>query len=70
MNDQHNNRRDFIKKAAYIAPAVMTLSAMPSIAQSGSGNPIRSTHGNRPSGASHNAGGSRPHNMGSMGRRD
>lgn len=29
-------RRDFIKKAAYIAPVVMTMSAMPSLAQAGS----------------------------------
>jgi len=65
MNDQNNDRRNFIKKAAYIAPAVITLAAMPSIAQSGSGassngngngggnlgNPLGSVHGNRPSGA-------------------
>ena len=30
-------RRDFLKKAAYVAPAILTLSAIPSIAQSGSG---------------------------------
>ena len=29
-------RRDFIKKAAYIAPVVMTMSALPSLAQAGS----------------------------------
>jgi len=62
MNDQNNGRRNFIKKAAYIAPAVMTLAAAPSIAQSGSGagsnsgggnngNPLGSIHGKRPSGA-------------------
>ena len=63
MNDQNNKRRDFIKKAAYIAPAIITLAAAPSIAQSGSGassygngggnnnNPLGSVHGNRPSGA-------------------
>ncbi len=53
MNDQNNERRKFIKKAAYVAPAVITLSAAPSIAQSGSGNngSIGSVHGNRPSGA-------------------
>ena len=50
MNDQNNERRNFIKKAAYIAPAVLTLSATPSFAQSGSGSSsrksaIRATHG-------------------------
>ncbi len=29
-------RRDFIKKAAYIAPVIMTMNAMPSLAQAGS----------------------------------
>jgi len=66
MNDHNNDRRNFIKKAAYIAPAVVTLAAVPSIAQSGSGassngnggsnggNPLGSIHGNRPSGAGSN----------------
>jgi len=45
MSEKNNNvsneqeteaRRDFIKKAAYIAPVVMTMAAMPSLAQSGS----------------------------------
>ena len=31
------NRRDFIKKAAYIAPAVLTMAAVPSFASAGSG---------------------------------
>ena len=73
MNDQNNKRREFIKKAAYIAPAVATLSAMPSIAQSGSGGSAstpsfsnnqqrpRPTHSNRPSGAIHNTNSRRPH---------
>ena len=29
-------RRDFIKKAAYVAPVIMTMNAMPSLAQAGS----------------------------------
>jgi len=29
-------RRDFLKKAAYVAPVVMTMNAMPSLAQAGS----------------------------------
>ncbi len=45
MNKENNSvsneqkpeaRRNFIKKAAYIAPVVMTMAAMPSLAQSGS----------------------------------
>jgi len=34
-------RRVFLKKAAYVAPAVITLAAMPSIAQSGSGGSFK-----------------------------
>lgn len=36
MNDQIT-RRDVIKKLAYVAPAILTLQAMPSFAQGGSG---------------------------------
>ena len=31
------NRRDFVKKAAYTAPAIVTLAALPSFASAGSG---------------------------------
>ena len=31
-----NSRRKFIKKAAYVAPAVVTLTALPALAQAGS----------------------------------
>ena len=31
------NRRDFLKKAGYVAPAIVTLSAVPAFAGSGSG---------------------------------
>jgi len=31
------SRRDFIKKTAYVAPAIVTLKAVPSFAGSGSG---------------------------------
>ena len=31
-----NSRREFIRKAAYAAPAVLSLQAMPAIAQNGS----------------------------------
>ena len=30
-------RRDFLKKGAYVAPAVLTLTAVPAFANSGSG---------------------------------
>jgi hypothetical protein len=33
-----NSRREFIKKSAYAAPAILTLSAMPAIAEIGSPN--------------------------------
>jgi len=38
VSNEHKTeaRRDFIKKAAYIAPVVMTMNAMPSLAQAGS----------------------------------
>ena len=35
--ETNQNRRDFIKKAAYIAPAVLTIAAVPAFASSGSG---------------------------------
>ena len=31
------NRRDFVKKASYIAPTIITMSAIPSFASAGSG---------------------------------
>lgn len=31
------NKRDFIKKAAYTAPAIITMAAIPSFASAGSG---------------------------------
>lgn len=36
-HDSHDrSRRDFIKKVGYTAPAILTLSAMPAFAKSGS----------------------------------
>ena len=35
----NNSRRNFLKKAAYAAPAVMTVAAIPAIASTGSGQP-------------------------------
>lgn len=55
---EETERRKFVKKMAYLAPTILTISATPSLAQSGSGNiSSRSVHGNRPSNASHNGGG-------------
>ena len=34
--EKQQSRRDFIKKSAYVAPAVLSLSAMPAMAASGS----------------------------------
>jgi hypothetical protein len=37
MNLPENTRRDFVRKAIYVAPAIMTLAAAPSFAKNGSG---------------------------------
>jgi hypothetical protein len=38
--EEHNqSRREFVKKAAYIAPAILTLSAAPAYAKAGSEKP-------------------------------
>jgi hypothetical protein len=36
MKMHDKTRREFVKKAAYIAPAIVTLTAMPSFASAGS----------------------------------
>jgi hypothetical protein len=36
MTESSNTRRDFVKKAAYVAPAILTLAAVPSYAKFGS----------------------------------
>ena len=38
--DEQNSRRNFVKKAAYIAPAILTLAAAPAYAKSGSEKPV------------------------------
>ena len=38
-------RREFLKKAAYVAPAVVTLSAVPAFAGSGSGYGSKGSRG-------------------------
>jgi hypothetical protein len=37
-NEHSNSRREFVKKAAYIAPAILTLQAAPAYAKKGSEN--------------------------------
>jgi hypothetical protein len=37
MSEKQQTRREFIKKVAYVAPAILTLPALPSIASAGSG---------------------------------
>jgi hypothetical protein len=44
MSDIKIKRREFVKRAAYAAPLILTLKAMPAFAAAGSGNP-RSTKG-------------------------
>ena len=39
----NNSRRDFVKKAAYISPLILSLPAVPSLAKNGS---VRSTGNN------------------------
>lgn len=36
MSKINNDRRSFIKKAAYVAPAIVTMTAIPSFASAGS----------------------------------
>lgn len=36
MDNSSNTRREFVKKAAYVAPAILTLAAAPAFAKSGS----------------------------------
>jgi hypothetical protein len=38
MSDDQTDRRDFIKRTAYIVPVILTLKAMPAFATFGSGN--------------------------------
>ena len=37
MTDEQNSKRELLKKAVYIAPVLLTLKAVPSYAQNGSG---------------------------------
>jgi hypothetical protein len=47
MTQSSNPRREFVKKAAYVTPAIITLAALPSYAKAGSGKPVdNSNNGN------------------------
>ena len=37
MTDEQSSRREVLKKAAYVAPAILTLTVVPSFASNGSG---------------------------------
>ena len=37
MTDEQDSRRELLKKAAYVAPTILTLKVAPAFAQSGSG---------------------------------
>ena len=39
MSKKHPTRREVIKRAVYVAPAIVSLAAMPSFAMAGSGRP-------------------------------
>ena len=39
MNKPEESRRDFVKKAMYVAPVIATLSATPAFAKNGSAKP-------------------------------
>lgn len=45
MNETLGTRRDFVKKAAYVAPAILTLAAAPSFAKAGSEKPKHNDDG-------------------------
>jgi len=36
MNERNKSRREFVKKAAYVPPAILTLAAAPAFAKTGS----------------------------------
>jgi hypothetical protein len=50
MERTSETRRDFVKKAAYVAPAVLTLKAAPAYAKSGSEKPDKGRKGDKDNG--------------------
>ncbi len=52
MTEPNNSRRDFVKKGAYIAPAILTMAVAPEFAKAGSVKPEPpKTGGGGPGGA-------------------
>jgi hypothetical protein len=48
MTDHDSSRRDFVKKALYVAPAILSLQATSALAKGGSAKPdSRPSEGNR-----------------------
>ena len=47
MNDDVNARREFVKKAVYVAPAILTLAVAPAYAKAGS-EKVNPDHPERP----------------------
>ena len=45
MSEAKIKRREFVKRAAYAAPVILTLKAMPAFAAAGSGNNTPSSRG-------------------------
>jgi hypothetical protein len=43
-DSERETRREIVKKALYVAPAILTLTASPAFAQRGSGTPARDDH--------------------------
>jgi hypothetical protein len=52
MSDVKIKRREFVKRAAYAAPMILTLKAMPAFAAAGSGNSSRRSRGGSKGGPS------------------
>jgi hypothetical protein len=48
MSSTKIKRREFVKKAAYAAPVILTLKAMPAFAAAGSGNNSQQPNGVSP----------------------
>lgn len=45
MNEKQESKRDFLKKAAYVVPTILTLKAIPTFAGSGSGRAEKGNNG-------------------------
>jgi hypothetical protein len=48
MTGPDRSRRNFVKRGAYVAPAILTLAAAPEFAKAGSGNPDKPDKPDKP----------------------